>query len=302
VELRSDVPLPSLSQAEPGEADQAQLALRTTGVPFEEPARWLYTEHFEETSEPWRAVGVSERGYVVRLFGRADFFLEHGSSEARVCIAPQAAPGIVEPLFLEQVLPLWLSLLGRPCLHASAVVWGHGDGARALAFAGRSGSGKSTLATSLAGAGGLISDDCLAMEVTGDHVVAHPSHRAVRLLADSTEAFFASPTAGELSPDGGKRRVVLSGAARPLPLARIYMLEPADGAARTSPVRARDAVVRLATHFFRIDPDDRSRLAEELSLLERVAARTPIVRLEVPRRFAALSETRAAIAADLAGD
>lgn len=299
VELRSDVPLPSLALASAREAHEPHLALRTSAVPFEEPSRWLYNERIEETQEPWRAVGLSPSGYLVRLFGRADFFLAHGSHEARVFVAAGAAAAVVEPLFLEQALPLWLSLLGRPCLHASAVVWGEGDSARIIAFAGRSRSGKSTLATSLAGAGGLISDDCLVMEVVGERVLAHPSHRAVRLLGDSAQALFASPTAGELSADGAKRRLDVHGASRTLPLARIYMLEPAFAAARVSPLGARDAVARLATHFFRIDPEDHSRLPGELDLLEKVAARTTIARLEVPRRFDALPETHAAIAADL---
>jgi hypothetical protein len=298
VELESDVPLSSLPPADGSRPAAAKLTLRTSLAPFEEPSCWLYTERLEATSEPWRAVGVCTAGYLVRLFGHVDFFFEKASREARLFLAPQAPASALEPLFLEQAFPLWLSLLGRPCLHASAVVWG--DGARAVAFAGRSRSGKSTLATSLSDAGGLLSDDCLALELAGERVLAHPSHRAVRLLADAAQALFASPTAGELATDGGKRRLEVRGADRALPLARIYMLEPAAGPARAERLRPRDSVARLATHFFRIDPEDRSRLAGELDLLERVALRTPVVRLEVPRRFAALGDVRRVIAEDLA--
>ena len=87
-----------------------------------------------------------------------------------------------------------------------------------------------------------------------------------------------------------------------LPLARFYVLEPAAGEARATRLRPRDALARLATHLFRIDPEDSGRLPAELALLERVAARVRVVRLEVPRRFDALGEVRAVIAADLAGD
>ena len=313
-ELRSELPLPSLSRLQdappaakgPG-LDGGTLELIGSAQAFEEPARWLYTERYDETLEPWRAVGVRAdgRGYLVRLFGFADFVLERGSPVARVRVAGGAPDAAIEPLFLEQVLPLWWALLGRPCLHASAVVWGEGEQARAIAFAGASGTGKSTLATSLAGAGGLFADDCLALDVTDEGVIAHPGHRAVRLLADSAEALFASAEAGEPAPGGDKRRVVVRAAERPLVVARVFVLEPVAAEAagvRVSRLTMRDAVSRLAGCLFRVDPEDRSQLAGELDLLERMAGRVAAARIEVPRRFEALAEVRAAIGADLAGD
>lgn len=324
----------------PGE-DAASLLLSVASGPFGEPDRWLYTERFTETSEPWRAVGVVGGRYLVRLFGHADFLLDRGARSACVHVAPGAAIEAVEPLFLEQVLPLLWSLVGTPCLHASAVAWGDGADACAIAFAGRSRSGKSTLAGSLAGtdagaregdaadagaadesgavgAAGtsesgagvtgvgapveLLSDDCTVVEVAGDRVLAHPGHRSVRLLADSAEALFASAVAGERALDGEKRRVALRGGSRAVPLVRIYLLEaaaPSSGAPIVTPVRARDAVALLAGCLFRIDPEERSRLADELALLERIAARTVVARLSVPRRFEALAQVRAVIAADL---
>lgn len=320
VELRSDLPLPSLRPAREGDGERLALTLLHSRTPLGDPERWLYTERLGDTTQPWRAVGASRSSFFVRLFDAVDFLLEKDSPTARFFVAPSAPLGVVEPLFLEQALPLWLSLLGRPCLHASAVAWGGGGGgeARAIAFAGRSGSGKSTLATSLAaasatreggpggdrsgGPGGLIADDCLPVEIEGDRLLAYPGHRAVRLLEDSAHALFADPQVGELSLDGSKRRVDVPAADAALPLARFYVLEPAAAEARTTRLRPRDALARLATHLFRIDPEDYSRLPAELALLERVAARVRVVRLEVPRRFDALGEVHAAIAADLAGD
>jgi hypothetical protein len=140
------------------------------------------------------------------------------------------------------------------------------------------------------------------IDVENDRVLAHPGHRSVRLLADSAEALFASPEAGERSLDGGKRRLDLRGGTRALPLARIYLLEaqdPLEAAPRISVLRPRDAVARLATCLFRVDPEDRSRLKDELPLLDRIVARTVVARLSVPRRFEALADLHAAIAADL---
>lgn len=310
--LRSDLPLLSLLPAAERDAQAApperSLALIAEDAPLGEPDRWLYTERFPDTSEPWRAVGVAPGGRrLVRLFGHADFLLDRDARAVRVFAFAAAPPAAIEPLFLEQVLPLFWSLLGRPCLHAGAVARGAGEAARAAAFAGRSGSGKSTLASCLAAAGGrLLADDCLVIEPAGEGVLAHPGHRAVRLLADSAQALFASPTAGEPSADGSKRRLDLPArapsSARPVPLARIYVLEPLDAAAsapRIEALRPRDAVAHLAASLFRIDPADRSRLPDELALLLDVASRTVVARLGVPRRYDALPAVRDAIAADL---
>jgi hypothetical protein len=315
--LRSELAFASLLPAAFAEGPQGSsaplpadsIALLAAEGPFGEPERWLYNERFEDTADPWRAVGVLGGRYLVRLFDLADFLLDRGERTARVFLAPGAPVDVVEPLFLEQALPLFLSLVGRPCLHAGAVAWGEGEGARAIAFAGRSGSGKSTLASSLAApqgdasgpAAALLADDCLAIELAADRVLAHPGHRSVRLLADSAAALFASASAGEASIDGGKRRLDLRGGTRVLPLARIYLLE-IGAAPRVTVLRPRDAVAQLAACLFRIDPEDRSRFAEELALLDRIAARTVVARLAVPRRFEALAGVRAALAADLEHD
>lgn len=307
VEVRSEVALPSLRPCEEAPAGACSLTLRVAAEPFGEPRRWRYDEEVGPDDETWRAVGICDRGYLVRLSGWADFFLERGSFTAAVRVAPSASPSVIEPLFLEQALPLWLSLLDRPSLHASAVALGQGDGARALAFAGRSGAGKSTLVTSLvtgarglAPAGALMADDCLALELTADRALAHVGHRAVRLLGDSAEAFFASATAGEPSLNGGKRRLALRAADRALPLARVYVLAPTDGPPAAEPLRPRDAIAALAANLFRVDPEDKARLASELTLLESIAARARVTRLLVPRRFEALAEVRSVIERDLA--
>jgi len=310
VELRSDIRLPSLRPADqdPSLGDPGSLAvlrLVEERAPLGDPPLWLYTELLGETTRPWRAVGLSDQGYFVRLFGAVDFLLEHEGKVARFFVDPVAEVGVVEPLFLEQALPLWLSLLGRPCLHASAVAWTEGERASAVAFAGRSGSGKSTLATRLAASGsrggGLVSDDCLVLEIQGDRLLAHPGHRAVRLLEDSARALFADASAGDLSLDGLKRRIDVRAADLAVPLARFYVLEPGERACVTS-LRPRDALARLATHLFRVDPEDYRRLPAELELLDRLAARVVVKRLTVPRRFDALDEVRAVIADDLADD
>ena len=84
-----------------------------------------------------------------------------------------------------------------------------------------------------------------------------------------------------------------------LPLTSDRKFNPSAPAPHISALRPRDAVAQLAACLFRIDPEDRSRLGAELSLLDRIAAGTVVARLSVPRRFDALPSVRAAIAADL---
>lgn len=305
VELASALALPSLRPSSSAHRDPADspriLTFLRASVPLGEPDRWLNTEMLGDTDRPWRAVGVSSRGYFVRLFGAVDFLLERDAPVAHFFVDPAAEDGVVEPLFLEQALPLWLSWLGRPCLHASAVAWGD----RAVAFSGRSGAGKSTLATMLASSpssGGLIADDCLPIEIAGDRALVHPGHRAVRLLRDSAAAIFADPCAGDLSLDGEKRRIDVPAAERSSPLARYYELVPSQGSARVIPLRRRDALGTFATHLFRVDPEDPARLPGELELLTSLTERVRVARLHVPRRYDALDDVRAVIEADLAND
>lgn len=309
-ELQSTLRLPSLRPADPIPPPGASqfpfdprriLTFYESPSPFGEPDRWIVTEMLGSSTQKWRAVGASPRGYVVRLFGAVDFLLERDASTAHFFVDPGASIGVVEPLFLEQALPLWLSSLGCPCLHASAVAWGEGEGACAIAFSGRSGAGKSTLATMLASrAQGLIADDCLPLEIVGDQLLAHPGHRAVRLLPDSAAAIFSDPRAGDLSLDGAKRRIDVPAADQALPLTRLYALEPSEDVARVTRLRPRDALGTLATHLFRVDPEDASRLPGELDLLARLTERVRVARLHVPRRYDALDDVRKAIADDLA--
>ncbi len=305
--IESDVPFASLPNGALGPWRPEQtLRLRRQNGPLEEPERWLYSERFAETNEPWRGVGATANGYLIRLFGFADFRLQKGSLEAQFVVAHEAAVESIEPLFLEQVLPLWWGILGRTCLHASAIVWPTLQ--KIVAFAGPSGSGKSTLAASLASEGGLISDDCLVLDFVAKEVFAYPGSKAVRLLSDSAGALFSDVTAGELSTDGVKRRVLMEASKEAFPLAKIYLLEDgkhaevglSEGTPNIVSLRGREALGRLASCYFRLDPEDKSRLGEELETLAQVTSRVPMATLHVPRVFAALGRAKALIETDLA--
>ena len=118
--LRSDLPLPSLRPARDGDSERLALTLLHSEAPLGDPERWLYTERLGDTTQPWRAVGASRTSFFVRLFGAVDFVLERESPTARFFVAKTAPLGVVEPLFLEQALPLWLSLLSQSATSGSS--------------------------------------------------------------------------------------------------------------------------------------------------------------------------------------
>jgi hypothetical protein len=245
------------------------------------------------------SLGTGPGGFVLRLPGCADFWIDPTGATVTGVPVGACPPETLAQLFLDQVLPLVLHLRGRFAFHASSVALG---GRALVAFLGQAGAGKSTLASSLARGGGevLFSDDCLAVEVAGADVLAHPSYASARLWAASAEALFADRGALPLaSPRTAKLRAALPVAGAPLPLRRLYLLAVAEGAPAITHLSRRDALVALTSHLYRLDAGDRGRLAGELDLLEKVVARVPVAGLAYRRAYGDLPAVRAAIVADL---
>ena len=90
----------------------------------------------------------------------------------RLRCAPRGAPDHDWQRFLiAQVLPFAAVVRGLEVLHAGAVV----IGGRALLLLGASGAGKTTLALALTRLGaGFLADDAVALERSGDRLLAHP--------------------------------------------------------------------------------------------------------------------------------
>jgi hypothetical protein len=63
------------------------------------------------------------------------------------------------------------------------------------------------------------------------------------------------------------------------------LLENGPGEVKVQPLHRRDAVTRLASYVYRLDPDDRVRLAGELDFLERLVRAVDVARLVLPHRF-----------------
>lgn len=202
---------------------------------------------------------------------------------------------IADAYLAQQVDPLLAQLRGTPNLHGSASSLGD----VAVGFLGRSGLGKSTLAASLATSGGaLVADDCIA--VTFDEGVAYcaPAALGVRLREDAVAAM---PAASEGWPSLGKTELDVARAHGRLRLGRLYVIEPGPSV-DAAPLRARDALVALASNAHRLDPTDKRLLSAEMTFFEKIARAIPMRRLQVPRDFSKLPDVKQTILRDLEGE
>ena len=144
----------------------------------------------------WTEFHRANGGYLLRFPDLADFQVSADALAVTGFPAPEISETTVQHLYLNQVLPLVLSKLGKLVFHASAVEVGEG----AIAFVAESGRGKSTLAASFAVNGfRFLTDDGLVVEAADPGYQALPSHPSIRLWEDS-EAALVPPTARRAPP------------------------------------------------------------------------------------------------------
>ena len=180
-------------------------------------------------------------------------------------------------------MPILHQANGALCLHASAVATTHG----VLAFVGPTGAGKSSLARAWCESSDVeqLADDVVVLyeEASGFEIHPLPFRSNVRPpIRDSLR-----------HPDNSG-----SGGADPRPLARLYLLQSAEGEPQVVPIAA-DALpllLRESGCFLLDDEDSRSAFfSATLDLL----ATVPVRQLLYPHRPEALRTTFEAIEADL---
>jgi len=279
------------------EASTPKLTIRLVEEPSPSPAGDPLLSRSSD-GVPWLSVFRWNGGYLFKVHDITDFALDARSAEITCVPLFGVEPTVLSQLFIDQIFPLILHVSGRFSFHASSVALG---GFGVIAFLGMGGRGKSTLAASLASTSAFtfFSDDCLALTPTTAGVLVHPSYPSSRLWPPSAEALFREQ--GELpcvSPRTDKRRLALPTERAPQPLRRVYLLEEGEGDPTIEPLRRRDALAALAAHVYRLDYQDRARLAEEISILERVVTSAAVKRLTYRRSYAALSAVHAMIRAD----
>ena len=237
-------------------------------------------------------------GYLLRFPELADFEVSANGLEVTCFPAPEVSEATSQHLYLNQVLPLVLSKLGKLVFHASAVEVAGG----AVAFAAESGRGKSTLAASFAVSGfRFLTDDGLVVETAAQGFEVLPSHPSIRLWADSEAALIAPGTEAAPALSFTPKSRFLAGEEirfcdQPRPLRRVYFLGDGSAAAPAfQPLSPAEALVEWVKHSFLLDIEERPRLASHFDQVAALANRPIHYRLDYPRRYEDLAYVRQAI-------
>lgn len=304
--LQSNIAFPELPRSSVMDATLGFRLDRRPRAP-DVPDQWI--RHWMlPGGRPWLLVGASDDTLVLRFPRLADFVIASGGRET-TCYARALTPrATIRHLWLDQVLPLSLSMQGRIVLHASAVSTPRG----AVAFLAGPRAGKSTLATGLGRLGWrLIADDALLVDDRGGRRLAVPSYPTVRLWPDvASEVRRSREGAPSVAHYTEKQRLTPHAAGmryrqRAQRLARLYVLtglRAARGAARVSPISVRDAVVELVKFTFCLEIGNRERLADQFERLSHDARAVTMRRLALPLNGARPHRAREAITEDLAAD
>ncbi len=263
---------------------------RIDGAPFH---TWAFSD-----GTPWTEFYRANDGYLLRFPDLADFQVPADGVDVICMPVPDTSEATSQHLYLNQVLPLVLSKLGKLVFHASAVEVADG----AVAFAAESGRGKSTLAANFAVSGfRFLTDDGLVVENTDQGFDVLPSHPSIRLWADSEEALIVP--GAKMAPGlsfTSKSRFLAGDEVRfcdqPRPLRRVYFL--GDGSASTPTFQRlspAEALVEWVKHSFLLDVEEKPRLASHFDQVAKLANQPIHYRLDYPRRFEDLARVREAI-------
>ena len=272
------------------EVKQAREQRLELGTPFH---TWLLP-----TGNVWANFYRTANYYTLRFPHLSDFDVAAGGVAVQAMPAPDVPLSTVEHLYLNQVLPLALSMQGALVLHGSAVEVGGG----CVAFIGESGRGKSTLAASF----GLnqhrcVTDDGLLLALAGESYTVLPSHPSIRLWSDSEQTLLPAGMASQPPPIYTSKGSFLAGAEfifsdEPLPLMAIYFL--GDGSADSVAIAAvspRDALMELAKNSFLLETQAHDQLRPYFHKLADLANQEFFYRLDYPRRYDYLPRVRQAV-------
>jgi hypothetical protein len=259
-------------------------------IPFHQ---WVFPD-----DTPWVEFFRTKTGYLLRFPELADFRVSLDGFKVTCSPAPHISEETTWHLYLNQVLPLALSKMGKLVFHASVVEVGDS----AVAFVGESGRGKSTLAASFAINGfRFLTDDGLVVEAGDDGYLSFPSHPSIRLWQDSQEVLIPSGTETAPVLDFTTKARFLAGkniifCDQPRPLQRVYFLGDGSASKLTfERMTAAEAFIELVKHSFLLDVEEKSLLTGQFDQVTKLARQPIYYRLDYPRNFEELTQIRQAI-------
>jgi hypothetical protein len=264
--------------------------------PASNPIAWRHDAAGRWTPD---VIGHHTAGYLLDEKGVGVFHISRTGKHVRCALARGPAWRWQRFLF-GRVLPFASTLRGLEPWHASAVAFPGSAGA--VALVGDSHSGKSTLAAQLLLDGAdFIADDVLALDVRDGGVTAHPGPGLISLRRSTVERLGPAELrrlGGRVGADTESVRLSVARHERSLPLAAVYLLEPApaDASPRLTPLAAPDPRLLLGGTF-NLATQDPARLLRHLEVCATIARSVRVVRVRVPR-----GADHRAIAEQLQGD
>ncbi len=287
--IQSEIPLPDLLpvECEPtvriyrGDARAArrELGTKVRGelAPVRNESGWV-------TLTPDEAVlSLPEFGTIV----------VRGGQEIIVDMPPTVGAGLVRQLLLGTVMGVLLGQRGKLVLHASCVECS----GRAIALVGASGWGKSSLAAALVARGFcLVADDVTAVEIGAHSAAAYVGVPQIK-LAPVVAAALGFDSAKLTTLWEGERKKALGvqsrAPARPIPLAKIFVLDGGDNIA-LAPFRPSEALFQLIAHSYPTRLPDVAD-AQRMERCKQLAQRVPVLRAVRTDDLTALPELAARV-------
>jgi hypothetical protein len=225
----------------------------------------------------------------------ADFWIDTATQRIVAQAQVEVTTDTLAHLFVDQVMPRFLSTQGHTALHASGTVIAN----QAILFFGHSGWGKSTLASEFhfndhPG----ISDDVIFIEQAGDRFHAVQSYPGFRLWPDMAGHYESAAT--NLEPVAhyyAKQRLVTASPPpiQPTPIRCMFLItapDQADEQIQIGPVDRMKAFWTMTEQSFRLMPHDTAQIQREFKRFSDLADSIPFFSLSYPRQRAALPAVR----------
>ena len=230
-----------------------------------------------------------EQGYLLDLPGVGAYRVAADGRAVTCFPEPGVEDWRWQRAIVNQVLPLAATVRGLEILHAGAVEL---DG-RVVALVGHPGAGKSSTTLNLILRGAtFFTDDALAVERSGDGILAHPGAAVSNFPHSERELMKAGEPErlGDVLGGAGdfKSLLALERADSPRPLGCLYFLRRGAEGTRTgfAPLAGAGATLLLGSTYV-LSVRSRERLANQLDLCAAIARETPIFDVRIPATVSA---------------
>ena len=247
------------------------------------------------------AVAQDDEHFRIRFPNMAEFWIDAVAQNIVAQAKAEATSDTLAHLFIDQVMPRFLSTRGHTALHASgAVVAG-----QAALFVGQSGWGKSTLASEFHFSGHPgISDDVIFIEKTRRVFHAVPSYPGFRLWPHIANRYETSVKLAPVAHYYSKQRLITKADVHSASIGCGFLIVPPDEASDSieiEPVDPMKAFWSLTEQSFRWMPSDRAQIQREFTLFSDLAETVPFFSLSYPRQLPLLPGVRQRIVDHVAG-